>query len=102
MPLLEITASKKITAIVALEDSTAKQIDQYATFTKGSADDVVNAALEYVFGKDKDFQRYREENANAKPLIALRIKRPVVIAAKPATKPAEQKPVAAAVPAAAR
>jgi hypothetical protein len=67
MPLLEITASKKITAIVALEDSTAKQIDQYATFTKGSADDVVNAALEYVFGKDKDFQRYREENANATP-----------------------------------
>jgi hypothetical protein len=75
MPLLELTASKKVTAIVTLEDATAKQIDQYAAMTKGSADDVVNAALEYVFSKDKDFARYRDENATAKPVIPLRIKR---------------------------
>ena len=75
MPLLEIVASKKVTAVVTLEDSTAKQIDQYAAFTKGSADDVVNAALEYIFSKDKDFQKYREENAAAKPTIGLRMKR---------------------------
>jgi hypothetical protein len=75
MPLLEIVASKKVTAVVTFEDSTAKQIDQYAAFTKGSADDVVNAALEYIFSKDKDFQKYREENASAKPAIALRMKR---------------------------
>ncbi len=76
MPLLELTISKKVTAIVTLEDSTAKQIDQYAAFTKGSADDVVNAALEYVFSKDKDFQKHREQNASAKPNVPLRLKRP--------------------------
>jgi hypothetical protein len=76
MPLLEISASEKVTAVVTLEDSTARQVDQYAAFTKGSADDVVNAALEYVFSKDKDFLRYRDENPTAKPVIHLRIKRP--------------------------
>ena len=87
MPLLEITASKKVTAIVTLEDATAKQIDQYAAFTKGSADDVVNAALEYVFSKDRDFLKYREENATAKPIIPLRIKRPASNGVKPANAP---------------
>jgi hypothetical protein len=86
MPLLDITASKKITAIVTLEDSTAKMIDAYAAFTKGSADDVVGAALEYVFSKDKDFQKYREGNGTAKPSIPLRIKR----AANATTKPGQQ------------
>ena len=83
MLLLEIVASKKVTAIVTLEDSTAKQIDQYAAFTKGSADDVVNAALEYVFSKDRDFTKFRDENAAAKPAIALRLKRPTNTATKP-------------------
>lgn len=55
MPLLRIVASKKITAIVTIEDATAKQIDQYAAMTKGSADDVIQAALDYVFSTDKDF-----------------------------------------------
>lgn len=91
MPLLEITASKKITALVTLEDSTAKQIDQYAAFTKGSADDVVNAALEYIFSKDKDFQKFREESATAKPAAALRIKRAASATAKPQKQQANAK-----------
>lgn len=87
MPLLEIVASKKVTAVVTLEDSTAKQIDQYAAFTKGSADDVINAALEYIFSKDKDFQKYREENASAKPTIGLRMKRSATTGTKATVKP---------------
>ena len=83
MPLLEIVTSKKVTATISLEDSTAKQIDQYAAFTRASADDVVNKALEYVFSKDKDFQKFCNENASAKPAIALRMKK----TATPATKP---------------
>ena len=67
MPLLKIVASKKITAIVTIEDATAKQINQYAAMTKGSADDVVQAALDYVFSSDKEFTRFRDENASAKP-----------------------------------
>lgn len=97
MPLLEITASKKVTAIVTLEDATAKQIDQYAAFTKGSADDVVEAALSYVFDKDKAFQKFRDESTGAKPTIALRMKRPVVAATKAAKHTVETKPGTAAV-----
>ena len=76
MPTLKIVASKKITAIVTIEDATAKQIDQYAAMTKGSADDVVQAALDYVFSGDKDFAKYRDENPSAKPAIPLRLKKP--------------------------
>jgi hypothetical protein len=76
MPMLEIIASKKVTAIITLEDATAKQVDQYAAMTKGSADDVIEAALSYIFSKDRDFVKYREENAAAKPVIPLRMKRP--------------------------
>ncbi len=97
MPLLEITASKKATSIVTLEDATAKQIDQYAAFTKGSGDDVVEAALSYVFDKDKAFQKFGDESTGAKPTIALRMKRPVVTATKAAKHPVEAKPSTAAV-----
>jgi hypothetical protein len=75
MPLLEITKTQKITATVALEESTAKQVDQYAAFLKVGADDVVNKALEYVFGKDREFQQFRESNSDAKAHSALRVKR---------------------------
>ncbi len=51
MPLLEVTQIKKLIATVSLEESTAKQVDQYAAFIKAPADEVVNSALEYVFGK---------------------------------------------------
>ena len=82
-PLLKIVASKKITAVVTIEDATAKQIDQYAAMTKGSADDVVQAALDYVFSTDKEFAKFRDEHASAKPTIPLRLKKPASAAAKP-------------------
>jgi hypothetical protein len=77
MPLLEVTTVKKITAIVVLEESTTKLVDQYAAFLKASADDVVNHALLYVFGKDKEFQQFRERNAVVP--AALRVKKPAPI-----------------------
>src|ERR1035437_4200019 len=58
MPLLEIVPSKKVTATVSLEEPTANLVNQYAAFTRVAADDVVNKALEYVFAKDKDFQKF--------------------------------------------
>ena len=76
MPLLNITESKKVTAVVNIEESTARQIDQYAAMTKGSADEVVQQALAYVFSKDKDFETYCKDNANAKPKLPLRLKKP--------------------------
>lgn len=74
MPLLEVTRIQKVTATVTLEESTAKQVDQYASFLKAGADDVVNQALAYVFAKDKEFQQFRDSNNDTKPLQALRVK----------------------------
>lgn len=91
MPLLDIAESKKITAIASIEEATAKNVDLYAAFTKGSPDDVVNGALDYIFSKDKDFVKFREENPNAKPKTALRVKRPVNATTKAGDTPASAK-----------
>ena len=92
MPLLKITESKKVTAIVTIEDATAKQIEQYAAMTKGNPDEVVQQALDYVFSKDKDFETFCRDHADAKPKIALRLKRPAVT---PATASATKSGAAA-------
>ena len=77
MPLLEITQTKKLTATVNLEESTAKQVDQYAAFIKAPADEVVNSAFEYVFGKDREFQAFRTENPSPNAPGGLRVRKPV-------------------------
>jgi hypothetical protein len=74
MPLLEITQSHKVTASIALEESTAKSVDSYAAFMKASADDVVNKALDYVFSKDKEFQQFLQTTTEIKSPQPLRIK----------------------------
>ena len=68
MPLLEIVPSKKVTATVSLEEPTANLVNQYAAFTRVAADDVVNKALEYVFTKDKDFQKFIGSPNDSKPM----------------------------------
>ena len=73
--LLDIRVAKKITVTCALEESTASQVDQYAAFAKCAADEVVNKALEYIFGKDKEFQSYRESHPHDKAPVALRVKK---------------------------
>lgn len=82
MPLLDIAESKKITILASIEETTAKNVDLYAAFTKGTPDDVVNAALDYIFAKDKDFQKFTEAEPAAKPKTALRVKRPASAAVK--------------------
>ena len=94
MPLLEIVPSKKVTATVSLEEPTANLVNQYAAFTRVAADDVVNKALEYVFTKDKDFQKFIGSPNDSKPLQPLRIKRNGDNAPKgrPGRKPAASVP----------
>jgi hypothetical protein len=94
MPLLDITTSRKVTATVSLEEPTANLVNQYAAFTRVAADDVVNKALEYVFAKDKDFQKFIDLPNDAKPLHPLRMKRSSED--KPKGKPG-RKPVTSAV-----
>lgn len=91
MPLLDIAESKKINVVASIEEATAKNVDLYAAYTKGSPDDVVNAALEYVFSKDKDFIKFRDDNPNAKPKTPLRVKRPASAGTKGAETPASTK-----------
>ena len=89
MPLLDIRQTRKITIICTLEDSTANQVNQYAAFVNASPDDVVNKALEFTFGKDSEFQKFRA--TEPKVPAVLRIKKAVVPPAKAPRKtmPAE-------------
>jgi hypothetical protein len=77
MPLLEIKATRKVSVLCTLEESTALQVNQYAAFAKEQGDDVVNKALEYAFSKDSEFQKYCVSNPNAP--AALRVKKPASV-----------------------
>ena len=74
MPLLEINQTRRITAFVRLDESTAIQIDQYAAFLKAPADEVVDKALGYVFAKDRDFQDFLRTEEAAQVPKSLRIR----------------------------
>ena len=75
MALFKVKTSKKVETSIKLEESTAKMLDRYAHFHEGSADDVVNEALEYVFSHDKEFAKYLEQNSSADVPSSVRIKK---------------------------
>ena len=85
MPLLEIKLSKKIETLCSLEESTAILVEQYAAFAKAPADEVINASLEHVFSKDKEFQVYLERTPKAPEFSSLRLH---TSGSKPGRKPA--------------
>lgn len=87
MPLLAVQHVKKLTATVHIEESVAATIDKYAAFIHASADDVLNKALEYVFARDKDFQKFLSSDAAASVTPSLQLKRsPGARKARKATK----------------
>jgi len=75
MPLIEITQSRYVSATIRLDLETATLIDQYAAFVRGSADDVVDKALNYVFAKDREFQDYLKSPLAAEAVPSLRVRR---------------------------
>jgi hypothetical protein len=75
MPLIEVTQSQYVSATIRLESATAIFVDQYVAFVHGSADDVVDKALNYVFAKDREFQEYLKSPQSAKSSPSLRIRR---------------------------
>src|SRR6201996_2561659 len=75
MPLLEVVQTKHLSASIRLTDSTAMQVDQYAAFIRASADDVVEQALAYVFGKDRDFQEFLKSPEAQRITPKLRVRR---------------------------
>lgn len=92
MPLLEVTQTKQISASIRLSESTATQVDQYAAYIQATADDVVEKALQYVFGKDPGFRDFQKTPEASKVNATLRIRKAV----QPATpSQGAKKPVAA-------
>ena len=75
MPLIEITQSRYVSATIRLDLETATLIDQYAAFVRGSADDVVDKALNYVFAKDREFQEFLKSPLAAEAVPSLRVRR---------------------------
>jgi hypothetical protein len=75
MPLIEVTQSRYVTATIRLDAGTATLIDQYAAFVHGSADDVVDKALNYVFAKDREFQDYLKSSQAGKVAPSLRVRK---------------------------
>jgi hypothetical protein len=74
MPLLEIAPTRRITATIRLDATTASQIDQYAAFLHATADEVVDKALTYVFAKDRDFQDFLRTPEAAHAPQSLRVR----------------------------
>jgi len=74
MPLLEINQTRRITASIRLDESTATRIDQYAAFLQAPADEIVDKALGYVFAKDREFQDFLRTEGAAKAPQSLRIR----------------------------
>ena len=75
MPLIEVTQSRYVSATIRLDAATATLIDHYAAFVHGSADDVVDKALNYVFAKDREFQDYLKSSQATKVAPSLRVRR---------------------------
>jgi len=96
MPLLEVTQTRHLSASIRLTDTTATQVDQYATFIHASANDVVEQALTYVFSKDREFQEFLRTPEAQRVTPTLRVRR---AAANEAAEPPVKKPVSAASPA---
>ena len=74
MPLLEVQKVTHVTATIAIEQPLATAVDQYATFIHATADEVVNKALEYVFAKDKDFQKFLASDEAATVTASLQVR----------------------------
>ena len=74
MPLLEIAPTKKVVATITLEESTALNVSRYAAFVNANANGVVAQALDYVFNRDKDFQKFLESPDGKKAPACLRIR----------------------------
>lgn len=75
MPLIEVTRSQYVTATIRLDSATATLIDRYAAFVHGSADDIVDKALNYVFSRDREFQEYLKTAQSSDVVPTLRVRR---------------------------
>ena len=95
MPLLEVTQTKYVNASIRLTDTTATRIEQYAAYCRSlapdnavEADQVIEKAVIYAFGQDREFQQYLKLPEAQKFKPTLRIRRPTASEPEAAKKPA--------------
>ncbi|MBW8869743.1 MAG: hypothetical protein JF563_03060 [Acidobacteriales bacterium] len=93
MPLIEVQQTNQVSASIRLDETTARQVDQYAAMIKSDADEVVNASLVHVFSKCKDFQEFLKSPQSRQVPSSLRIRKTT---SQEVAEPAPKKPVAAA------
>ena len=74
MALLEVIHIRKLTATIQIDEPLADKLDQYAHHIHASADEVIGKALEFVFARDKDFQKFAASDAAATVPPSLRRK----------------------------
>ena len=99
MPLLDVAQTRHfVSAMVRVEDTTARRIDQYAAFMKTSADEVVDKALAYVFAKDKDFQEFLETPEATRVPSSLRVRNAAVNGTAPESISGAERRTSAAPP----
>ncbi len=97
MPLLEVIQNRQVSATIRLTETTATQVDQYAAFIRASGDDVVEQALAYVFGKDRDFQEFLK-GPDARAVVPTLRVRKIAAAEAPGLPAQKPQPVAVAAP----
>lgn len=74
MALLKLKTSTKVQATISIDSETAAKLDHYAAMTGAPADLVVEEALEYLYGKDKDFTNFLQKQGNKTAPVSLRRK----------------------------
>jgi hypothetical protein len=93
MPLLEVTQTKHVSASIRLTDTTAIRIDQYVAFCRRQspdniveADQIIEKAVTYAFGQDREFQQFLKLPEAQKVAPTLRVRKPTANEAEPAAK----------------
>ena len=93
MPLLEVTQTKHVSASVRFTDITAVRIDQYVAFCKSQApenaveaDQIIEKAVIYAFGQDREFQQYLKLPEAQKFTPTLRVRKATANESEPPAK----------------
>jgi hypothetical protein len=88
MALLEVIHIKKLSATIQIDEPLAHTLDKYAHHIHASADEVIGKALEYIFARDKEFQKWAASDAAASVKPSLRLKQ--TPAPRNTSKPAQR------------